>query len=256
LSERTKSFLWSAASFLIIFAAWDLAVRLFKFPVYLLPPPLVVLSAIAEHWQTLAVHTLWTTGTILAGFVAAAAVAIPLAMVIVVSPTLGRLIYPPMVATQAIPKIALAPLFIVWFGFGLMPKVAVAFLIAFFPVVIDTIVGLRNIEPGMIQLARSMGAPPHRVFLKLRLPNALPMIFGGLKVASALAVVGALTGEFVGSDKGLGYILLQASGNLNTALLFATLVVLSVVAMLFFYAVELIERILIPWHVSQRAHPS
>jgi NitT/TauT family transport system permease protein len=138
----------------------------------------------------------------------------------------------------------------------MMPKVAVAFLIAFFPIVIDTIVGLRNIEPGMIQLARSMGAPPHRVFLKLRLPNALPMIFGGLKVASALAVVGALTGEFVGSDKGLGYILVQASGNLNTALLFATLVVLSLVAMVFFYAVELVERILIPWHVSQRAHPS
>jgi NitT/TauT family transport system permease protein len=231
-------------------------VRLLKIPVYLLPPPLVVLSAIAEHWRTLGVHTLWTTATILAGFLAAAVVAIPLAMLIVVSPTLGRLIQPPMVATQAIPKIALAPLFIVWFGFGMMPKVAVAFLIAFFPIVIDTIVGLRNIEPSMIQLARSMGAPPHRVFLKLRLPNALPMIFGGLKVASALAVVGALTGEFVGSDRGLGYVLLQASGNLNTALLFATLVVLSLVAMVFFYAVELVERILIPWHVSQRAYPS
>jgi NitT/TauT family transport system permease protein len=256
LSERSKSFIWSAASFLLIFVVWDLAIRAFKFPAYLLPPPLAVFGAIVEHWRTLGIHTLWTTGTILAGFIAAAAVAVPLAMLIVVSPTLGRLIYPPMVATQAIPKIALAPLFIVWFGFGLMPKVAVAFLIAFFPIVIDTIVGLRTIDPGMIQLARSMGAPPHRVFLKLRLPNALPMIFGGLKVASALAVVGALTGEFVGSDKGLGYVLLQASGNLNTTLLFATLVVLSVVAMIFFYAVELIERILIPWHVSQRAHPT
>lgn len=251
-----KNFAWSASSFLLIFVAWDLAVRLLKIPAYLMPPPLAVLAAIVEHWRTLGIHTLWTTGTILAGFIAAAVIAIPLAMVIVVSPTLGRLIYPPMVATQAIPKIALAPLFIVWFGFGMMPKVAVAFLIAFFPIVIDTIVGLRNIEPGMIQLARSMGAPPHRVFLKLRLPNALPMIFGGLKVASALAVVGALTGEFVGSDKGLGYILLQASGNLNTALLFASLVILSLVAMVFFYAVELVERILIPWHVSQRAHPS
>lgn len=251
-----NTFVWSVGSFLLIFVAWDLAVRLFKIPPYLVPPPLAVLSAIAEHWGTLGVHTIWTTLTILAGFFAAAAVAIPLAMLIVVSPTLGRLIYPPMVATQAIPKIALAPLFIVWFGFGMMPKVAVAFLIAFFPIVIDTIVGLRNIEPGMIQLARSMGAPPHRVFLKLRLPNALPMIFGGLKVASALAVVGALTGEFVGSDKGLGYVLMQASGNLNTALLFATLVILSLLAMVFFYAVELVERILIPWHVSQRAHPS
>jgi NitT/TauT family transport system permease protein len=158
-----------------------------------------------------------------------------------------------MVATQSIPKIALAPLFVVWFGFGVAPKVAVAFLIAFFPIVIDTIVGLRSIDPAMLQLARAMGAPRHRIFLKFRLPHALPAIFGGLKVASTLAVVGALTGEFIGSDKGLGYVLLQASGNLNTPLLFATLVTLSLLAMAFFYAVEALERILIPWHVSQRS---
>jgi NitT/TauT family transport system permease protein len=256
VSERSKDVLWSAASFLLIILAWDIVVRVFRIPVYLVPAPMLVLDTIVQNWRTLGIHTLWTTGAILAGFLAAALIAIPLAMLIVVSPVLKRLLYPPMVATQAIPKIALAPLFIVWFGFGLMPKIAVAFLIAFFPVVIDTIVGLRSIDPNMVQLARSMGAPPHRIFLKLRLPNALPMIFGGLKVASALAVVGALTGEFVGSDKGLGYVLVQASGNLNTALLFATLVILSLVAMAFFYAVEIIERILIPWHVSQRAHPS
>ena len=247
---------WSFASFALIILAWDLVVRFLAIPAYLLPAPLVVLDTIIHDWRTLGVHTLWTTGAILAGFFAAVLVAIPLAVLIVVSPILRRLLYPPMVATQAIPKIALAPLFIVWFGFGLLPKIAVAFLIAFFPIVIDTIVGLRSIDPNMVQLARSMGAPPHRIFLKLRLPNALPSIFAGLKVASALAVVGALTGEFVGSDKGLGYVLVQASGNLNTALLFATLVILSIVAMVFFYAVELIERILIPWHVSQRAHPT
>ena len=256
MSERTQDVVWSVASFLLIILAWDLVVRVFKIAPYLVPAPMLVFDTIVQDWRTLGVHTLWTTGAILAGFLAAALVAIPLAMLIVVSPLLRRLLYPPMVATQAIPKIALAPLFIVWFGFGLVPKIAVAFLIAFFPIVIDTIVGLRSIDPNMVQLARSMGAPPHRIFLKLRLPNALPMIFGGLKVASALAVVGALTGEFVGSDKGLGYVLVQASGNLNTALLFATLVILSVVAMAFFYAVEVIERILIPWHVSQRAHPS
>jgi NitT/TauT family transport system permease protein len=256
MGERTKSFVWSVGSFVLIFVAWDLAVRILKFPAYILPAPLAVLSTITENWRTLGIASLWTTGAILAGFGLAAVVAIPLAMLIVVSPTMGRLLYPPMVATQAIPKIALAPLFIVWFGFGFMPKIAVAFLIAFFPIVIDTIVGLRNIEPGMLQLARSMGAPPYRIFMKLRLPNALPMIFGGLKVASALAVVGALTGEFVGSDKGLGYLLVQASGNLNTALLFGTLVILSGVAMIFFYAVEIIERLTIPWHVSQRSHSS
>lgn len=256
MNERLKSAAWTAGSFLLIFVLWDVGVRLFKVPAYLLPGPLAVFATIGEYWQELVTQALWTTGAILAGFVAAGVVAIPLAMLLVVSPVMGRLIYPPMVATQAIPKIALAPLFIVWFGFGLMPKVAVAFLIAFFPVVIDTIVGLRSIDPGMVQLARSMGAPPHRVFLKLRLPNALPMIFSGLKVASGLAVVGALTGEFVGSDRGLGHVLVQASGNLNTALLFATLVILSLIAMALFYAVELVERIMIPWHVSQRSHPT
>ena len=160
-----------------------------------------------------------------------------------------------MVATQSIPKIALAPLFIVWFGFGTTPKVAVAFLISFFPVVVDTIVGLRSIDPAMVQLARSMGAPPYRIFLRLRLPNALPSVFAGLKVASTLAVVGALTGEFIGSDRGLGYVLVQSSAQLNTPLLFATLVTLSLLAMAFFFLVEGVERLLIPWHVSQRARP-
>jgi NitT/TauT family transport system permease protein len=244
--------LWTLLSFAIVFVAWELTVRLFALPEYLLPGPEPVFVALAQNIRTLAAQSLWTGGTVLAGFVVAAAVAIPLAMLIVISPVLERLLYPPMVATQSIPKIALAPLFIVWFGFGVAPKVAVAFLIAFFPIVIDTIVGLRSIDPAMIQLARSMGAPPRRIFLKLRLPHALPMIFGGLKVASALAVVGALTGEFVGSDRGLGYLLVQASGNLNTALLFATLVILSAMAMAFFYLVEMLERIAIPWHASQR----
>jgi len=248
-------FLWTLLSFAIVFVAWELTVRLFALPEYLLPGPEPVFVALAQNMRTLAAQSLWTAGTVLAGFLVAAAVAIPLAMLIVISPVLERLLYPPMVATQSIPKIALAPLFIVWFGFGVAPKVAVAFLIAFFPIVIDTIVGLRSIDPAMIQLARSMGAPPRRIFLKLRLPHALPMIFGGLKVASALAVVGALTGEFVGSDRGLGYLLVQASGNLNTALLFATLVILSAMAMAFFYMVEMLERIAIPWHASQRAHP-
>ena len=253
---RAKQHLWTVASFLLIVILWDLAVRVFRLPVYLVPSPLDVVRELTAQWRPLGFHSLWTTLAVLIGFIAAALFAVPLAMLIVVSRVLERLLYPPMVATQSIPKIALAPLFVVWFGFGVSPKVAVAFLIAFFPIVIDTIVGLRSIDPAMLQLARSMGAPPARIFLKLRLPHALPMVFGGLKVASTLAVVGALTGEFIGSDKGLGYVLVQASGNLNTPLLFATLVVLSVLAMLFFYAVEALERLLIPWHVSQRVHPS
>lgn len=252
---RIHPLLWTVGSFAIVFAIWQTIVWLFAMPQYLLPGPGPVFASLAQNAAAILSQTWWTAATILIGFILAAAFAIPLATVIVISPLLERLVYPPMVATQSIPKIALAPLFIVWFGFGVVPKVAVAFLIAFFPIVIDTIVGLRSIDPAMLQLARSMGAPPHRIFRKIRLPHALPAIFGGLKVASSLAVVGALTGEFVGSDKGLGYMLVQASGNLNTALLFATLVVLSALAMAFFYVIEVLERITIPWHASQRQHP-
>ena len=254
MSSKLSNLSWTVGSFVVLFVLWDLFVRLFHIPTYLLPSPWNVFRSMSEHWRTLGYQSLWTLVAILAGFIAAIVFAIPLAMLISASRLLERLLYPPMVTTQSIPKIALAPLFIVWFGFGLAPKVAVAFLIAFFPIVIDTIVGLRGIDPAMIQLARSMGAPPYRVFLKMRLPHALPTIFGGIKVASTLAVVGALTGEFIGSDRGLGYVLTQAQGNLDTALLFAALLTLSVIAMLLFYAVDLLEKWLLPWHVSQRGH--
>lgn len=245
---------WMLLSLLIVLGLWELLVAVFDFPGHLLPRPLAVLYSVIEHWETIVDNSYDTSLAVLAGYVLAVVFAVPIAILIVISPQVERLLYPPLVATQSIPKIALAPLFIVWFGFGIETKISVAFLICFFPIVVDTIVGLRSIDPGLIQLARSMGAPPSRVFLKLRLPGALPSMFGGLKVASALAVVGALTGEYIASDSGLGYILLSASGEMNTSLMFGVLIVLSVLAMIFFYAIELLEKLLIPWHVSQRTH--
>ena len=243
------------ATALVFLLAWQAITVYAGISPAILPPPTMVLEQLIGNFALIMKHTIPTTYETLLAFGISIPLGIALAGLMVYSTLAYQALYPNIVFFQLIPKIALAPLFIVWFGFGVAPKVAVAFLIAFFPIVIDTIVGLRSIDPAMIQLARSMGAPPRRIFLKLRLPHALPMIFGGLKVASALAVVGALTGEFVGSDRGLGYLLVQASGNLNTALLFATLVILSAMAMAFFYLVEMLERIAIPWHASQRAHP-
>ena len=244
---------WMILSLLIILAIWETLVLVFDFPAHLLPRPWSVLVSVVASSNVILDHSWHTTLAVLVGFFLAVVVAVPTAILIVLSNKVERLLYPPLVATQSIPKIALAPLFIVWFGFGIETKVSVAFLICFFPIVVDTIVGLRSIDPALIQLARSMGAPPYRIFLRLRLPGALPSMFGGLKVASALAVVGALTGEYIASDSGLGYILLSASGEMNTSLLFGVLIVLSVLAMLFFYAIELLEKLLIPWHVSQRS---
>jgi len=232
---------------------WEFGVKLGNIPAYLLPPPTAIFESLVNDWKVIYLNVYPTLIAIMGGFVLSVVIGIPLATVIVFSRFAERMLYPPMIASQAIPKVAIAPLFVVWMGFGVMPKIWIAFLIAFFPVVIDTVVGLRSVQPEMLQLGRSMGGGTLRVFLKLRLPNALPNIFAGLKVAIALAVVGAITGEFVGSQSGLGYLLTSASGQMDTALVFAVLVVISVIATLLFMIIEAVEKLVIPWHSSMRS---
>lgn len=235
-----------------VVVAWELAVDLFRVPEYLLPAPSGVLGAMIAEWRYLLFHTWVTTKEILLGFGLAVAVGVPTAVALVSSPALERAIYPLLVASQSVPKIAIAPLLIFWAGIGTLPKVLVAFLISFFPIIIDTAVGLRSVEPEMLSLARSMGAGERKIFLKIRFPSALPNIFAGLKVAVTLAVVGAIVGEFIQADQGLGYALLQANAVLNTKLGFAAIVVLGAVGVVLFAVVDAIERRLIPWHVSHR----
>jgi len=235
------------------FIVWEFGVRFGKVPAYLLPPPTAIFASLVNDWKVIYLNIYPTLIAILGGFALSVAIGIPLATVIVFSRFAERVLYPPMIASQAIPKIAIAPLFVVWMGFGVLPKVWIAFLIAFFPVVIDTVIGLRSVQPEMLQLGRSMGGGTLRVFLKLRLPNALPNIFAGLKVAITLAVVGAITGEFVGSQSGLGYLLTSASGQMDTALVFAVLVTISVIAMILFMIIEAVEKLVIPWHSSMRS---
>ena len=232
---------------------WELAVALFRVPEYILPTPRGIAAAMIKEWRYLALHTWITVQEVLLGFAMAVAVGIPIAMAIVYSPLIERAIYPLLVGSQSVPKIAIAPLLIFWAGLGLFPKVLVAFLISFFPIIIDTVVGLRSVEPEMLHLARSMGAGAGRTFLKIRFPSALPNIFAGLKVAVTLAVVGAIVGEFIQADRGLGYALLQANAVMDTRLGFAAIIVLSAVGIALFVAVDWIERRLIPWHASHRS---
>jgi NitT/TauT family transport system permease protein len=180
-------------------------------------------------------------------------VGIPLALAIFLWPLFSRSIYPLLVSSQAVPKVAVAPLFIVWFGLGLVPKVLIAFLIAFFPIVINTAMGLAAIEIEKIHLARSMGLGPFATFIKIRLPNALPSIFAGLKISITLAVVGAVVGEFVGGQGGLGYLLLVANGSLDIALLFAGLVALTLLGIAFFAVIVIVERLVLPPHAIHDA---
>ncbi len=242
-----------AIGIILFLVIWEVAVRLLNIASYLLPPPTEVLVMIVEHFDALLKHSGVTAYEMLLGYFMAIAVAVPLAILTTASRSFDNFITPIILFFQTVPKIALAPLFLVWFGVGTLPKVLVAFLISFFPIIIDTAVGLRSISPEMIDLARSMGASNFQIFTRFRLPTSLPYMFSGLKVGATLAVVGAVVGEFVGADKGLGYMLLVTNSNLQTALMFGVIVALTIQGLLLFYIVQFLENILIPWHITVRS---
>ncbi len=239
-------------TFALGMATWEAITRL-GVPSYILPAPSSVFWKLVEARGPLLRHTFVTAIEIVLGFTAALAIGILLSAAVVYLKPFERAVYPWIVATQVVPKVAIAPLLIVWLGFGLVPKIMISCLIAFFPILIDTVIGLRSIDPESIFLFRSMGARRWEIFRHLQLPNALPNIFGGMKVAITLATVGAIVGEFIGANEGLGYVLLFANGILDTTLLFAALVAVSFLALLFYLLVSLLERLCIRWHVSVRS---
>lgn len=244
---------YPTATIALALLGWELMSRLGVAPAYALPPPREVLRVLVDDWSVLASNAVSTTAVIMAGFSLSVVVGVALAVMISSSRVFEKSVYPLLIGSQAVPKLALAPLFVVWFGFGLLPKVLMTFLIAVFPIVVSTVQGIASVEPEVEFLARSMGLGQYRTFRMIRLYRALPSIFAGLKVAITLAVVGAVVGEFVGSDRGLGTLLLRAIGVVNTPLLFAALIVLTVLAVVLFALIELLERLAIPWHVSQRS---
>ena len=250
--KKLRSVITPFVGILVFLAVWEAGVALYKMPAYLLPAPSVIFETFVREFPRLAYHGWVTAYEMLLGYGLAVAVAVPLAIAITSSQRFDSFVMPTLLFFQVVPKVAIAPLFLVWFGVGALPKILVAFLISFFPIVIDAAVGLRSMSVEMIDLARSMGASRMQVFARFRLPTSLPYLFSGLKVAATLAVAGAVVGEFVGADKGLGYLLLVTNSNMETALMFATIVALTIIGLAFFYAVELLEAFLIPWHVTHR----
>ncbi len=250
--KRLRSVITPFVGILVFLAVWEAGVALYRMPAYLLPAPSVILETFVTELPRLAYHGWVTAYEMLLGYALAVAVAVPLAIAITSSQRFDSFVMPTLLFFQVVPKVAIAPLFLVWFGVGALPKILVAFLISFFPIVIDAAVGLRSMSGEMTDLARSMGASRMQVFARFRLPTSLPYLFSGLKVAATLAVAGAVVGEFVGADKGLGYLLLVTNSNMETALMFATIVALTIIGLAFFYAVELLEALLIPWHVTHR----
>jgi ABC-type nitrate/sulfonate/bicarbonate transport system permease component len=230
-----------------ILAGWEILVRVLQIPVFVLPPPSRIVATIFTDWAIIFPQLSVTLFEIVTGYVLAAFVGFCLGVAIVYSNAFRRGVLPLIVAAQTIPVIAIAPILVIWFGYNYIPRIIITALVAFFPLTISIVTGLRALDKEFIDFFRSLNANPVQIFLKLRLPAALPNIFAGLKVATTLAVVGATISEWVGASAGLGYLMSQDSAQLNTTRVFASLVVLGLCGMAFFGIVALIERLCMPW---------
>lgn len=233
-------------AYLLGIAVWQGASTGLHVPAYILPSPAAIFMRAAHVPSQIVTNSVITLGEVLEGFLLGAVVSIPLGILVVYSPLLERLIYPFLVAFQAIPKVALAPILVVWFGFGPASKVTLAFVTAMFPIIVNTVIGMRQTPPELVYLMRSLRASESQIFLKIRLYAAAPYIFAGFKIGITLAVVGAIVGEFIASNGGLGFLLLAANNSIDTPLLFAVVVVLSVLSIALYYAVEVLEVLLLP----------
>jgi NitT/TauT family transport system permease protein len=233
---------------------WEVAVRLFGVRTFILPTPSLVAYELSGHYGYFAQESLYTVYVTMVGFVLAVVGGVLIAVAIISSRFLERALYTLLVALNSVPKVALAPLFVIWLGTGGAPKIAIAALIAIFPIVINTTLGLRAVDPEMIDLARSARASKRHILLKIRFPNALPSVFAGAKVGISFALIGAIVGEFVAGERGLGYVILTSQSTFNTPRAFVAIVLLGVLGTVMFFIVDFCERLLLPWHVSQRGN--
>ncbi len=226
---------------IVLLGAWQILVPLSGLSEFVLPTPLAIATRIVNELPLLATHGYVTLFEVVVGFAMGVLVGIPLALSIFYSRAFERAIYPILVALQTVPKVALAPLLVLYLGYGWAPKITLAFLISFFPIVISTVVGLQSLDKNLVNLVRSMGAGEWQTFFKVRLPAALPNIFGGFKVAVSLAVIGAVIGEYVAAERGLGYLQLQANSQFDTTLNFATVVAISGLGVMLYFIIDTIE---------------
>ncbi len=240
---------WPAVAVFVAFVVlWQLAVSLLHIREYLLPGPGAVLRALGPGTDIPWASHLWvTTVEVVGAFVLAALAGVGLGLAVAWSPLASRALMPFLVFVNTLPKVAVAPLFLMWLGYGIWPNMLIGALIGFFPVVVNTAVGLQQIDDDLLDLGRVFNAPKWKVFLKIRIPNALPYILSALKVTASAAVIGAIVGEFVASQRGLGYVIITTQSSMNTPAAFAALVWISILGLLLFAAVAGLSRLLAPW---------
>jgi NitT/TauT family transport system permease protein len=228
--------------FIVLLALWEVVTRLTGIPAYILPPPSEIAERFVDSAGVLASNGWYSLSSILAGYAAAVVAGFVLAVMIAYSRWLQRFLEPLIVVLQVLPKVALAPLFLIWFGHGLTPKIIIVSTIAFFPILVNVMVGLKAAEADMLELMESVAASKAQIFWKIRLPTTLPFLFPALKTAALLSVVGAMVAEFVASDRGLGNLMMRANVNLETDLLFAALTVITLIGLALYGAVVWLER--------------
>jgi NitT/TauT family transport system permease protein len=251
-SNLAAGMLWPLLSGAIGLALWEGLVRVFKVPVFILPAPSQVIITIVEQWWYLLSQLAITTFAAGLGLIMAVVFGLAAGAAITASRLVDRMLTPWLVIAHAVPKVVIAPLFLVWFGFGLQSEMFFVVAFTFFPVIVNTVTGLKSADPEQILMVRAMGATPTQVLRKIQFPSALPSICAGIKLAVTLAPVGAVIGEFVASNKGLGHLLIRAVGDMDTPLAFAAVTVFSIFGVLLWRLAEWGERRVLPWHPSQR----
>lgn len=240
------------ATAVLIFALWEFIVKVFHVPQYILPPFSDVLLAFTENFPKIWQNTVFTAKEIFVGYVISSAIAIPLSIAVAFSQFLRKTFYPAAVTFEMIPKIAFAPIFVIWLGFEFSSKMVVVFLVCFFPILINSIFGFVSLSEELTYFAQSTGAGNLRTFWKIRLPAAAPQVFVGLKGAAVNATVGAIIAEWVGGSSGLGYYTQVASGDFRMDLALACIIMLTALGLTLYAIVLLFEKQVIYWHISQR----
>ena len=249
MSRITSQRIQSALVLILLIAIWEATARVFNISPVLLPAPsaigerMVELVASGQVWP----HFVATTTSVLTGLLAGTLAGLVFGALVAMIPPVERIVYPYVVALQTVPKIAVAPLFLIWFGYGLTSKIVIAALVCFFPVLVSVIAGYRATDRDQLEMMRSFGASPWQTLVRLRLPSALVLIFAGIEIAAVLAVIGAVVGEFVGAQVGLGYLITVLNFNLDVAGVFATLIFLSLIGIIIHGAVKFAGRRLVFW---------
>jgi putative hydroxymethylpyrimidine transport system permease protein len=233
---------------LFLLGLWEVIVRAADIPEYLLPAPSQIAVALKEDWSTILGPAAWVTlREVVIGFLIAAIAGIGLAIVLHLFGPLRRAVYPLLIGSQTIPIVVLAPILVILLGYGILPKLVIVALICFFPIVVNGLDGLRSVDDDFIRMMRTLDATRWGIFRRVEFPGALPEIFSGMRIAATFASIGAVFGEWTGASSGLGFVMLEATPNLQTARIFGAILILTLIALALFGAVSLLERILVPW---------